>query len=130
MIRPQGPRPRVQVVRRRTAAAGRPRLARLASSAWEQRGRQIIRLRLVLPAASAAVAALGIVVAPLAGADDRTCTSSGSSTVCTRPGGSTAITATPPVVGPYNDCGFGLGMEYMCDGGVTWNIGGIFRNRN
>jgi hypothetical protein len=30
-------------------------------------------------------------------------------------------------VGPYNDCGYGVGMEYMCDGGVSWNIGGIFR---
>jgi hypothetical protein len=33
------------------------------------------------------------------------------------------------VVGPYSSCGFGVGMEYMCNGGVTWNIGGIFGRR-
>jgi hypothetical protein len=33
------------------------------------------------------------------------------------------------VVGPYTSCGFGVGMEHMCGGGVTWNIGGIFGRR-
>jgi hypothetical protein len=71
------------------------------------------------------------VVAPTAGADDRTCTStSANTTICSRPGGSTSIsTSPPPVVGPYSSCGFGVGMEYMCGGGVSWNIGGIFGRR-
>ncbi|TPG29841.1 hypothetical protein [Mycolicibacterium hodleri] len=74
--------------------------------------------------------ALGIAVAPTAGADDRTCTNtSANTTICSRPGGSTSINTSPPVVGPVNSCGFGVGMEYMCNGGVTWNIGGIFNNR-
>jgi hypothetical protein len=33
------------------------------------------------------------------------------------------------VVGPYSSCGFGVGMDYMCGGGVTWNLGGIFGRR-
>lgn len=78
--------------------------------------------------AAMALAALGIAVAPQAtAAPGQTCTNNGGATVCTRPGGSTSINATPPVVGPYNDCGYGVGMEYMCDGGISWNIGGIFR---
>ena len=66
-----------------------------------------------------------------AGADDRSCTNtSANTTICSRPGGSTSInTSPPPVVGPANSCGFGVGMEYMCNGGVTWNIGGIFGGR-
>ncbi len=75
-----------------------------------------------------AVTALGLAVAPMAAAaTGQTCTNNGGATVCSRPGGSTSINATPQVVGPYNDCGYGVGMEYMCDGGVSWNIGGIFR---
>ena len=71
-------------------------------------------------------------MAPVAAAaPGQTCTNNGGATICTRPGGSTSINASPPpVVGPYNDCGYGVGMEYMCDGGVSWNIGGIFRGRN
>lgn len=82
----------------------------------------------VLTLLAMSFAALGIVVAPTAGADNRTCTNtSANTTVCSRPGGSTSIsTSPPPVVGPYNSCGFGVGMGYMCSGGVTWNIGGIF----
>ena len=71
---------------------------------------------------------MGLAVAPTAAATGPTCTNNGGATICTRPGGSTSINASPPpVVGPYNDCGYGVGMEYMCDGGVSWNIGGIFR---
>jgi hypothetical protein len=75
--------------------------------------------------------ALATVVAPPAGADDRTCTNtSANTTICSRPGGSTSInTSPPPVAGPYSSCGFGVGMDYMCGGGVTWNLGGIFSNR-
>lgn len=74
---------------------------------------------------------LGTAAVPTAGADDRTCTNtSANTTVCSRPGGSTAInTSPPPVVGPYTSCGFGVGMDYMCGGGVSWNIGGIFGRR-
>jgi hypothetical protein len=45
--------------------------------------------------------AVGMAFASTAGADDRT----------------------------YSSCGFGVGMDYMCGGGVTWNIGGIFNRR-
>jgi len=80
-----------------------------------------------LPLAGLVITLLAFLAAPTAGADDRTCTTtSGKTTVCSRPGGSTAITTAPPVVGPYSSCGFGVGMEYMCDGGITWNMGGIF----
>ena len=74
---------------------------------------------------------LGTAMAPTAGADDRTCTNTSSNTtICSRPGGSTSINTSPqPVVGPYDSCGFDIGMEYMCNGGVTWNIGGIFDRR-
>ena len=86
-----------------------------------------------LTLASMSFVALGIVVAPMAGADDRTCTNtSANTTICSRPGGSTSInTSPPPVVGPYSysSCGFGVGMDYMCGGGVTWNIGDIFSRR-
>ena len=79
--------------------------------------------------AAVCLAALGIVLAPTANAD-RTCTNTSSNTtICSRPGGSTSINTSPPPVGPYTDCGFGVGMDYMCGGGVTWNIGGVFRNR-
>ena len=85
----------------------------------------------VLAVAATSFVALGIVVAPTAGADDRTCTNtSTNTTICSRPGGSTSInTSPPPVVGPYSSCGFGVGMDYMCGGGITWNLGGIFSNR-
>jgi len=85
----------------------------------------------VLALAATSLAALGAFVMPTAGADDRTCTStSANTTICSRPGGSTSInTSPPPVVGPYTSCGFGVGMEHMCGGGVTWNIGGIFNRR-
>jgi hypothetical protein len=75
--------------------------------------------------------AFGVVIAPTAGADDRTCTNtSANTTICSRPGGSTALsTSPPPVVGPYSSCAFGVGMDYMCGGGITWNIGGIFGRR-
>jgi hypothetical protein len=78
-----------------------------------------------------AVLGCGLLVAPHAGADDRTCTNtSANTTICSRPGGSTSIsTSPPPVVGPYSSCGFGVGLDYMCGGGVTWNIGGIFNRR-
>jgi hypothetical protein len=78
-----------------------------------------------------AVLACSLFAAPHAGADDRTCTNtSANTTICSRPGGSTSInTSPPPVVGPYSSCGFGVGMEYMCGGGVTWNLGGIFGRR-
>jgi hypothetical protein len=84
-----------------------------------------------LTVAVMSVVALGVVVAPTAGADDRSCTNtSANTTICSRPGGSTSInTSPPPVVGPYSSCGFGIGMEHMCNGGVTWNLGGIFSNR-
>jgi hypothetical protein len=84
-----------------------------------------------LPLFGLAALALGTVVAPTAGADDRTCTStSANTTICSRPGGSTSInTSPPPVVGPYSSCGYGVGLEYMCGGGVSWNIGGIFGRR-
>jgi hypothetical protein len=89
-----------------------------------------IKPRYGIPLAGVAIAALGIVVAPAVGADDRTCTNtSANTTICSRPGGSTAISSSPPVVGPYSSCGYGVGMEYMCGGGVTWNIGGIFSRR-
>jgi hypothetical protein len=83
-----------------------------------------------LPLVGMATVALGMAVAPTAGAD-RTCTNtSANTTICSRPGGSTSInTSPPPVVGPYSSCGFGVGMEYMCNGGVTWNLGGIFGRR-
>lgn len=73
----------------------------------------------------------GVVAAPTAGADDRSCTStSANTTICSRPGGSTSINTSPaPVVGPAPSCGFGVGLDYMCGGGVTWNIGGIFNRR-
>ncbi len=75
--------------------------------------------------------AVGMAFASTAGADDRTCTNtSANTTICSRPGGSTSInTSPPPVVGPYSSCGFGVGMDYLCGGGVTWNIGGIFNRR-
>lgn len=84
-----------------------------------------------LGAVAVSFIALGMVTAPTAGADDRTCTNtSATTTICSRPGGSTSInTSPPPVVGPYSSCGFGVGLEYMCGGGVTWNIGGIFGRR-
>jgi hypothetical protein len=90
-----------------------------------------MRLPHVLTLAATSFVALGIVVAPTAGADDRTCTNtSANTTICSRPGGSTSInTSPPPVVGPYSSCGFGVGMDYMCGGGITWNLGGIFSNR-
>lgn len=82
-------------------------------------------------AVASSVGVLALLVAPTAGADDRSCTStSANTTICSRPGGSTSInTSPPPVVGPYSSCGFGVGMEQMCNGGVTWNLGGIFSNR-
>jgi hypothetical protein len=85
----------------------------------------------VLAAAALAFVAVGTVLAPTAMADDRSCTNtSANTTICSRPGGSTSInTSPPPVVGPYTSCGFGVGMEHMCNGGVTWNLGGIFSNR-
>jgi hypothetical protein len=78
-----------------------------------------------------AALSMGIVSAPSAGADDRTCTNtSANTTICSRPGGSTSINTSPaPVVGPYSACGFGVGLESMCGGGVSWNIGGIFGRR-
>ena len=78
-----------------------------------------------------AALAFGLAGAPAAGADDRTCTNtSANTTICSRPGGSTSIsTSPPPVVGPYSSCGYGDGMEYMCGSGITWNIGGIFGRR-
>ena len=84
-----------------------------------------------LTLAAVSCAAFGMVLAPTAGADDRTCTNtSANTTICSRPGGSTSINASPPpVVGPYRSCGFGVGMEYMCGGGVTFNVGGIFSGR-
>jgi hypothetical protein len=80
-----------------------------------------------LPIIGMAAVAAGLAIAPTAGADNRTCTNtSANTTICSRPGGSTSInTSPPPVVGPYSSCGFGVGMEYMCGGGITWNIGGI-----
>lgn len=85
----------------------------------------------VFALAATSLAALGAFGVPTAGADDRTCTStSANTTICSRPGGSTSInTSPPPVVGPYSSCGFGVGMDYMCNGGVTWNIGGVFGRR-
>ena len=90
-----------------------------------------IRSHIVAFAMAASAAALALSVAPTAGADDRSCTNtSANTTICSRPGGSTSInTSPPPVVGPYSSCGFGVGMEHMCNGGVTWNLGGIFSNR-
>jgi hypothetical protein len=84
-----------------------------------------------LPLVGMATVALGMVIAPTAGADNRTCTNtSTNTTVCSRPGGSTSINTSPsPVVGPYSSCGFGVGLESMCNGGVTWNLGGIFGRR-
>jgi hypothetical protein len=89
-----------------------------------------LRRKAGLPLIGLATLALGVAVAPQAAAD-RTCTNtSANTTICSRPGGSTSInTSPPPVVGPYTSCGFGTGMEYMCNGGVTWNIGGIFGGR-
>ncbi|MGH3643064.1 MAG: hypothetical protein ACRDUX_29035, partial [Mycobacterium sp.] len=69
-----------------------------------------MRLPHVLTLAAMSFVALGIVGAPTAGADDRTCTNtSANTTICSRPGGSTSInTSPPPVVGPYSSCGFGV----------------------
>jgi hypothetical protein len=85
----------------------------------------------VIVLAAMSLVALGVAAAPPAGADDRSCTNtSANTTICSRPGGSTSInTSPPPVVGPYSNCGFGVGMEHMCNSGVTWNIGGIFGRR-
>jgi hypothetical protein len=68
---------------------------------------------------------------PATAAADRSCTNtSANTTICSRPGGSTSInTSPPPVVGPATSCVYGVGMDYMCNGGVTWNIGGIFGRR-
>ncbi len=84
-----------------------------------------------LPLVGMTTVAVGMVMAPPAGADDRTCTNTNATTtICSRPGGSTSInTSPPPVVGPYSSCGFGVGLEHMCGGGVTWNLGGIFGRR-
>jgi hypothetical protein len=85
----------------------------------------------LLVLAAATFVSFGIVTAPTAGADDRTCTTtSANTTICSRPGGSTSINTSPqPVVGPYSACGYGTGSNSMCGGGVTWNVGGIFGGR-
>lgn len=95
------------------------------------RNKQPPRITLAFTLAAMSFVASGIFGAPTASADDRTCTNtSANTTICSRPGGSTSInTSPPPVVGPYRSCGFGVGMDYMCGGGVTWNIGGIFNRR-
>jgi hypothetical protein len=79
-------------------------------------------------AGGGAVLTIGIVGAPIADAAPPQCTSTGANTtMCSRPGGSTAITTTPSLTGPFNSCPYD--MDYMCNYGVTWNIGGIFSRR-
>jgi hypothetical protein len=84
-----------------------------------------VKLLSVLSLLAAAATGVGILAAPVAAANQCTTTSPGT-TICQRPGGSTAINTSPTQVGPY--LGFDCYLDYLdplCDNnnsGIT--IGG------
>lgn len=75
----------------------------------------------VTAVAASVAAAMSIGLAPVSAADP-VCVNTGSAKHCSNPGNA-QITANRPAMGPQA-CFYGVG--YVCTGGITWNLGGLF----